>query len=208
MAVTPTGGVTGGGAAGGDIALDFEDLRAIGEHTSSTAAEARTAGSAISATRGEHGRYSSYPVAQQLAAHHDAVADVFTQTLQALSQEMEEFGVALKQCATNYADADDGIQAALASVCSRLTSGNATTAAYDSARAEAGNRLVREDDAALDDATVATATADAEASQWDILSDGLETATAEAPGAEAASSADEVVAASDSSTSGPTTALE
>ncbi len=148
---TPDG--SGGGSA---VELDIEGLRQVGKNTSELAAEALAAQQTVEATKGEASMYGQYPAAQALAQHHDSVATVFATTLGALQQEMDEFGLALTTAADNYADTDDGVQGAMASIATRFAgSASSTTDSFNSARADQGADLLDPESVEVDVDTLA-----------------------------------------------------
>jgi hypothetical protein len=143
---TPDG--SGGGSA---VELDIEGLRQVGKNTSELAAEALAAQQTVESTKGEASMYGQYPAAQALAQHHDSVATVFATTLGALQQEMDEFGLALTTAADNYADTDDGVQGAMASIATRFAgSASSTTDSFNNALADQGTDLLDPDQVEVD----------------------------------------------------------
>lgn len=126
--------------------LSFEDLRSIGQKTTDCGGDVTKARSQVAGSDGEHGLYSSYPAAQRLASHHDAVAKVFVETLAALREEMDEFGQAIVNAVKRYEDTEEGVQASLAHIVTQIEprgpqAGSSTRQTFDDSRRSHGEEL-------------------------------------------------------------------
>jgi hypothetical protein len=135
-----TGG--GSGAAGGtpDIELTFADVEKIGQDTAALADKAAAASSSLADARGHAAAFGSYPPAQALQSHHQAVVGVFEETLAAIRTDLDNFGAAIVQASHAHEQNDDDTYATLVSLNSTLN-GNPVWDRYVDARNQQGHQL-------------------------------------------------------------------
>jgi hypothetical protein len=145
-APTPGGG---SGAAGGtnDVELTFADVEKIGQDTSALSAEAQAAKASLGDARGDSGSFGSYGPARAVYAHHQAVVNVFEDTLAAITTDLDDFGNAIVQAVHAYEQTDDNASASLASVAAKLDP-NGLRDRNEESRNQQGNKL---DDVTTDD---------------------------------------------------------
>jgi hypothetical protein len=87
--------------------------------------------------------FSNYPLAQSLGRQHQAAVAVFTQTMDGVLSDLENFQAALLASAKEYENTDDGAAAALAAVDSKFSDRYTlnTQNSFDDARHEQGDAL-------------------------------------------------------------------
>jgi hypothetical protein len=131
----------GGGSGGaGDVELTFSDVEKIGQDTAALSGEAQAAKASVADARGAAAAFGSYGPAQAVFAHHQAVVNVFEDTLAAITTDLDNFGNAIVQAVHAHEQTDSDAAASLASVGSRLTP-DALKDRYDEARNQQGQKL-------------------------------------------------------------------
>jgi len=139
----------GSGAPGGasDVELTFGDVEKIGQDTAALSGDAEAAKALLADARGHGAAFGSYPPAQALQSHHQAVVNVFEDTLTGITTDLDNFGNTIVQAAHAYEQTDEDARASLASIGSTLDT-TALTDRYTDARNQQGEKL---DDVTSDD---------------------------------------------------------
>lgn len=140
----------GFGAPGGasDVELTFGDVEKIGQDTAALSGDAEAAKARLADARGHGAAFGSYPPAQALQAHHQAVVNVFEDTLAAITTDLDNFGNSIVQAVHSYEQTDDDAAASLASVASTLSAAPPVREQYDQSRNKQRDTL---DDVTIDD---------------------------------------------------------
>lgn len=112
----------GSGAAGGtsDVELTFADVEKIGQDTAALSDDATAAKSTLAGARGHAAAFGSYAPARAVYAHHQAVVDVFEETLAAITKDLDDFGNTIVQAVHAYEQTDQDAAASLAAVAAGL----------------------------------------------------------------------------------------
>jgi hypothetical protein len=142
----PMGGGSGAGG-GNDVELTFGDVEKIGQDTAALSGDAEAAKARLADARGHGAAFGSYPPAQALQAHHQAVVNVFEDTLAAITADLDNFGTTIVQAAHAYEQTDEDARASLAAVAAQLDPQGLTDRHTD-ARNQQGEKL---DDVTSDD---------------------------------------------------------
>jgi len=143
----PSGSGSGSAGGGNDVELTFGDVEKIGQDTAALSGDAEAAKALLGDARGHGAAFGSYPPAQALQAHHQAVVGVFEDTLAAITTDLDHFGNTIVQAAHAYEQTDEDARASLTSVASQLDP-RGLTDRYTDARNQQGEKL---DDVTSDD---------------------------------------------------------
>jgi hypothetical protein len=132
----PNYGGGSGGAGGGasDVELTFSDVEKIGQDTAALSGEAEAAKAVLGDARGNAGAFGSYPPALALHEHHQAVVNVFEDTLAAITTDLDTFGNTIVQAVHAHEQTDEDARATLASVASTLSAAPHLRDQYDQSR--------------------------------------------------------------------------
>jgi uncharacterized protein YukE len=110
----PTDFFNFGGA--NDVELTYGDVEKIGQETAALADEAEAAKTLLGDARGHAAAFGSYPPAQALQSHHQAVVNVFEATLGAITTSLDDFGNTIVQAAHAYEQTDEDVRASLVAI--------------------------------------------------------------------------------------------